>query len=136
MDYTINLELGSLIFVVLSTAVLAFIVIYHNPSNFTNRLFSLLSLSFAIWAMVNYFSLHPPIGQNLFWIRLVLITAAPQAVLFALFMRAFPSTKFEEIKKEFYIFAFFLVIQIYLSITPLVFEGISVVNGRVIPIIG
>ena len=132
-----NWQLGSLIFVVLSTVILSILVIYHNRRNVSNQLFALLSLSFSIWAVINYFSINPPeFGSVLFWIRLVLFSAAPQAVLFAFFMRTFPSQNITWSKKLLVAFIVLLVVQMAMALSPLVFKETSIINGEVVPVAG
>lgn len=131
-----QLELPSLMFVTLVTLFLGGIVFYRNRKSHSNILFFLLCFSFVSWSIINYFSLHPPFGGELFWIRLVLFSAAPQAFLFALFMHTFPKDKITLGKKYLTIFIFFAAVQMYLTLTPLVFKDITRVAAKIIPVPG
>lgn len=130
-------ELPSLVFVSLTTLVLGGIVFYRIRKSASGILFVLLSLNFATWSIVNYFSLNPPIqGVTLWWVRLVLATAAPQAVLFALLMHTFPSSRLK-LKKRWILASLALLCgQITLSVSPYVFTSLKVVEGRFSPVVG
>lgn len=134
--FSVNLELGSLVFVILAALALSVFVYWHDRQNLANKIFCFLSLSFAVWAMTNYFSIFPPFWPLTFWIRAVLFTAAPQAILFALFMRAFPKENYAKNKKIIGFFLFLLAIQLVLVLTPLVISGVVMTGGSMVPIVG
>jgi len=134
----INFELGSLIFVVLSLIVLTVIVFYHNKKSASNIIFTLLALNFGIWSVINYFSVYTPfIGGDLFWIRLVLFSAAPQAFLFALLMKVFPKKELKIKKPALFGFLALLFAQMFLTLTPYVFKSVDYsVEGQPVPVPG
>ena len=130
-------ELPSLVFVALTTLVLGGIVFYRIRKSASGILFVLLSLNFTVWSIVNYFSLNPPVqGETLWWVRLVLSTAAPQAVLFALLMHTFPASHIQLKKRWIVTSIVVLGMQIILSVSPYVFTGLKMVGGKFSPIVG
>ncbi|PIZ95879.1 MAG: hypothetical protein COX81_00070 [Candidatus Magasanikbacteria bacterium CG_4_10_14_0_2_um_filter_37_12] len=131
-----NIELGSLFIVVLSTVFLGSVVFYRNRKNASNILFLLFSFSFSFWSIINYFSLHPPVGYDLFWIRLVLFSAAPQAFFFALLMHTFPKDHIQLSRRVFWAMMTVLLSQMVASITPFVFVGVSHSANGIVPIPG
>ncbi len=133
----INFELGSLIFVVLSLIVLTVIVFYHNKKSASNIIFTLLALSFGVWSVINYFSVYNPfVGADLFWIRLVLFSAAPQAFLFALLMKVFPKKQLKFNRVVLLNFIVLLLTQMFLALTPYVFKSVNYESGGPVPVPG
>lgn len=129
----INLELPSLVFVVLATLFLGTVVFWRDRKSISNFLFTLLCLNFALWGIVNYFSIHPPFETTLFWVRLVLFVAAPQALLFFLFIYNFPSSKLQLPKKYLFLSILLLSSQMVLSLSSFVFSSVISIGGQEIP---
>lgn len=131
-----QLEMPSLVFVTLFTIFLGVVVFYRNKQSHSNILLFLLSISFALWGLINYYSLYPPFGDKLLWIRLVLLSASPQAFLFALFMHTFPAKNLKLSRKFLYIFFAVLIVQMGLAVSPFVFTTLNLVAGNTVPVSG
>src|SRR5688572_33207254 len=89
------LELGLLAFIVVINLILGIAVYRRNPASVTNQLFGALSFVIVCWSIANYFSTHVTTEQQtLFWIRIVMLFATTNSVLFFLLMHTFPRMTF------------------------------------------
>ena len=79
-----QIEFPIVFFSVLANLGLAVLVLRNRLKDASSIIFSLLALNLAAWAIVNYFSLHSSPDQMLFWVRMVMLLAAPQPILFFL----------------------------------------------------
>ena len=112
---------------------LGLIVFLRDKKNATNIIFSLIALLNSLWSFANYFSVTFPPEQILIWIRLVIFFAIPHAILFAIFMSTFPHEKIYVSRKILVLIIFWMFIMMFISLTPLVFEGIKIKNNIPIP---
>lgn len=112
------------------------IVYFHDRSSVTNRLFFLMSLSTVFWSLANYFSLNADSRMLLFWVRLVLLFAAPHAVLFFLFVYNFPSKNLVLNEGVTAGILFILVLTMVATVSGYVFSGMSIIEDRAVPMAG
>ena len=109
---------------------LSLLVIRRNPQNATNKLFSLLSLSFALWAVATFFAVHASTTQEAtFWLRAVMFLAVPQAVLFFLLMHTFPNSTIQIKKRTITLLVGASIVIMGIAASPLVFPRVSLVPG-------
>ena len=135
MDLT-QIEFPVLVLSVLSNIALAFVVIRNKGASVNGIIFSLLALNLAVWSIVNYFSLHSTPETMLFWVKMVMFFAAPQPLLFYLFIRNFSSDHLAVSKKHILTTVSILLVVMGLTISDLVFSGSKLVDGEFTPIPG
>ncbi|UCH72203.1 MAG: hypothetical protein JSW62_01270, partial [Thermoplasmatales archaeon] len=123
--------------VIITNSLLAFIVYKNNPRSATNIIFSLLSLSIIAWLITTYISLLPQyLSTSLLWIRLSVFLAVPQAILFFLLAHTLPS---KQISLKPWLMSFIWATGLgvmFLTLTPLVFSGVEIINNSPHPIPG
>ncbi|MEO5627432.1 MAG: ATP-binding protein [Candidatus Saccharimonadales bacterium] len=85
------IELGLLCLASFLNVVLGLVVFMKNPKSITNKLFLILTSSFALWSTVNYISVHPIIFPQIIWVRLVLFFASFLCLAVYLTFKIFPS---------------------------------------------
>ena len=128
-----SFEYSFLTFIVLTNALIGGIVFFRNTKSSSNRLFAVLCLSFGLWSIINYFSLHIPFGSELFWIRLVMLSAAPQIGLFYFFVNTFPEEKISLSKSKIFISDLLLSLQMGVAVSPWLYNKIVIVDGKAVP---
>lgn len=121
---------------IVSSLALGILVYFRGNKQLNNKVFLFLCLVITLWALVNYFSLHPVFADELFWIRLVLFFAALLMFSFFLFVYIFPQNKIKISKMKFYILTAISVLVSILTLTPYVFTGLETENNEIIPISG
>jgi signal transduction histidine kinase len=105
-------------------------VFLRNPSHIINRIYGLLTLSFILFPVANYFSLHA--SDRLFYIRAVIIsTSIAVATLYYLVYFSTNDAKKLNIIQRLGIY--FALTVAALGATPLVFSGLST-DGTLTPI--
>ena len=109
-------------------------VYYRRRGNHTNLIFMFLTLSLAGWSFTNYLAITiPQNAHTIYAIRTVLLFALIQNTLFYFFARTFPSTKFSELPaKNKLLLAYSVLVAILLE-TPLIFNSITLKNGKANP---
>jgi len=123
--------------VVIANTLLAFIVYKNNPRSATNVIFSLLSFSIIAWLITTYVSLSPQyLSSSLFWIRLSLFFAVPQAILFFLLAHTLPSKNILIKNWVLSLIAATGLMVALLTLSPFVFSGVEIVNNSPKPIPG
>jgi len=118
------------------TLYMGVLVFVHDRHGVTNQIFIIHSLVGAVWAIVNYFSISHGPDQALPWIRLVIFFAVPHVFLFFLFVRNFPNVTWVERKR--FLVPVFAIMAILMAATQtrVVFRGVQVIEGNVVPIPG
>ncbi len=126
------------IFAFIAISILGIIIFRRDPTSWTHRLFLALSLIFDAYIIANYLSLHPPGGvQNqLFWIRMVMFTAAFKGPLLFLLVHTFPGKKILLPRAYVILAVASMVITALATLTPLVFQSLIFVQGQPIPVQG
>jgi len=135
----ISTELSIVGIVLIVNFFLGLIVYLRNPQSWTNRFFLMLTLLIALYAVVHYLSLHPPIdilGDQLFWIRADMAVGAFIGPLLFLLVYVFPQSVFELPKKYLYGVLGLAVTTAALSFTPFIFKALEFPNGTPLPIPG
>ena len=127
-------DLAILIFAVFTNILLAFFVYKNNPKSLTNIILGILSIVTSSWLIVIYVSLLPmDLLSNLFWIRLSIFLAVPQAVLFFLLSNTIPEGRLK-IKRNILVGVLvWAVLIMAITISPYAFVDIDVVGGRPSP---
>lgn len=122
-------SLGVLLNVLFST-----IVIVRNYKSATNILFAALSIDIAFWSVANYLAINSsePLSA-LFWIRLVMCLAVPQAVLFYLLIHTMPSHKIILNMKQLLLLAVLTIIAMLTTISPYLFTDLEFINNSPVP---
>ncbi|MCX7997241.1 MAG: ATP-binding protein [Patescibacteria group bacterium] len=115
------------------------IIFLRNRRSWTNRLFLLLALLINTYIIVNYISLNPPGGtleEQLAWTRLVMFVTSFIGPTVFLLVDTFPR---EKIPTRSVILASVMsmgLISAALSMTDMIFSGIELRNGSVVPVPG
>jgi len=131
------MELGILIAAVVGHSVLAYIALANNPQSFANRAFVILNVSSACWSIATYFSIQAVSQESaLFWMRLTMFFATPQAVFFLLTVATFPEGRIGFSKKLYYSLLAMLAVTVVLTVSPFLFTGVTGEVGNFQPIIG
>jgi signal transduction histidine kinase len=116
---------------------LGLIVVIRNRRSATNILFLLLTIDVACWSATNYISLHPVLGiPVLTWMRLVMMFAVPQAVLFLLLIWTFPNSKLGVSRKIFAGIILLMLSAMGICLSPLLFSSLLLQNGTYSPVVG
>lgn len=136
-EKTIEIALGVVVFA--ATSFLGLAVFVKNPKSWTHRLFLLIAAYIDIYAVSNFFSLHPPLGtagDQLFWIRAVMFFSAFLGPLLVCFAATFPGITFRPGTRYAVPLLVLMLLSAALSFTPLVFKGIAYPNGQPVPVPG
>lgn len=131
MDSAIVIAAASL------NTLLGLLVFLRNPKSATNNLFFLLTFDIVLWACANFFSLHPVLGLPvLFWMRLVMFLAVPQAVLFFLLMHTFPRNKISLPGLYLWPLIVSSAVTMVLTFSPYLFTDVEFTNNISAPLPG
>lgn len=129
-----NWNLLILIFGVLLNNTLGLIVALRNPKSATNTLFFLFSIDIAVWSVANYIAISSTdLLTALYWTRIVMALAVPQAILFFLLLSTIPN---KQLTLPRWVPIFLAVIGIcaaVASVSPYLFTSIIFVNGSPSP---
>lgn len=122
------LELIVLSLSVVGNLALAILVFAKNPRKPVNRNFAFFAISLAVWAATNYISLHPVIFDQLFWIRLVMVTVTFQCMYLLLLANVFPvSVPYYRRLSKFIVPPGILIA--FLALTPWLFTKVNYESG-------
>jgi signal transduction histidine kinase len=131
------MDLLILLFAVSLNVLLGLTVFVRNRESATNRLFFLLNLDVALWTIANYMSLHTVVDiPVIFWMRLVMFLAVPQAVLFFLLIHTFPKARISLDPRKaggLYIAA---LIAMAATMSPYLFTGVAYQGDVASPVPG
>ncbi len=129
-----NWNLPILIFGVLLNNTLGLLVALRNPKSVTNTLFFLFSIDIALWSVANYIAISSAdLLTALYWTRIVMALAVPQAILFFLLLSTIPN---KQLTLPRWVPVFLAVIGIVAaaaSVSPYLFTSIIFVNGSPSP---
>lgn len=118
---------------------LGFLIYLKDTQSWTNRFFILLTLILDIYIAVNYLSLHPPLKtleNQLFWIRVVMFTAAFFGPALFFLVHTFPGRKITLRRGYFAAIMLLATLSAVSSLTPLIFKSIQYLDGEPIPVPG
>lgn len=129
------LEIGIFILSAIANLGLGLLVYIKNPRAVTNRLFLMLVITIVVWSGVNLASVHPVFFSQLTLIRLVLFTGAFLNLSVFLTFFAFPAARLpagtsKRVKTTIYVTALVMI----MTLTPLVFKDLKIVNGSAQPV--
>ena len=128
-------EVAILILACLLNGLLGLVVYLKNQESATNKLFLALTGSFVAWSVVSYFSVHPVLISQLEWIRLVLFNAAILSLLVFVTFSAFPSPHIaKRYRRRIVAATVYTAIVLPLTLTPLVFRSLNIVDGHASPV--
>lgn len=89
-----NINLLILIFGVAANLLLGLFVFLRNRRSVTQLLFFLLTVDIGLWSVANYLTLQfADLLTVLYWTRVVMALAVPQAILFFLLIHTLPSSR-------------------------------------------
>ncbi len=129
------LEIAVLALTAVINLLLGLIVYLKNPNSATNRLFFLLASVFVGWSIVNYLSEHPVWFGQIIWIRLVLCFGALLNLSVLLTFLAFPLLSLPlKYSRKVRLATISTVFVMLLTLTPYVFKGLTITNGKTNPI--
>lgn len=117
----------------------ALFVFQNNPKSATNRLYGILSVTISFWLVVLYLSLEQALSEHyLYFARLSIFLATPMNFFFFLLARTLPAVELSLSKKWFWSGIVFTLLVMAISISPLAFTGVRILDGalKVIPGIG
>jgi signal transduction histidine kinase len=116
----------------LPSSVLGLIVILGGKRGVSARLFFIASITIAIWAIANFFSLTAS-ENTLFWIRQVIFSATFLMLVFFLLAKSFGSVKIR-LKRVYVIGSILLTLVTMAAVqTPLVFARLHFIGTQPIP---
>lgn len=132
-----DLELFVIIFTAISSFLMGLIVFLRDKKSITNASFLVLTLILSSWSITNYFSLHSSTEETtLFWIRTVMAITAFLGPSLFVFLYTFPERRWK-FSPTISGILFLISIPIsILSLTPLVFQNVTIRNGNITPIPG
>ncbi len=113
---------------------LGVVVLLKNSASATNKLFFMLTVSFAVWSTVNYISIHPVLLPQLWWIRLVLFCATFLCLSVFLTFNVFPHYVLPPSRWARKIAVSAAVIVMPLTLTPVIFKDLKFQNGSPQPV--
>lgn len=110
-------------------------VYVKNPRGLTNKLFFLLTSVLTVWSLVNYVSVHPFLLSQLSWIRLTLFCGGILNLMVFVTFQAFPNYRLKgRYMKRVKLASIITLVVVPLTLTPLVFKSLKVVDGSSQPI--
>lgn len=119
---TLNVLLGLLIFI-------------KNPRSITHIFLGIISLIVASWAVTNLFSLNSQYSPywTLFWIRAVMVITAWLGPVMFLFVKSYPRSEITLPRPWVIVILLYAALTSGLAFTPLMFSGVSIVDGNITP---
>jgi signal transduction histidine kinase len=137
MDLYLALKIGVLALAIVADIFLGLTVYKNNPKSATNRLYFALSIVISLWLSANFLSVIPALQPVSLWlIRLSLFFATLMSALFYLFASTLPKEKITLSKTKLNITIFLTAITMLLTLTPLVFSEVNIVNNSPQPVPG
>ncbi|MGZ3753522.1 MAG: histidine kinase N-terminal 7TM domain-containing protein, partial [Mucilaginibacter sp.] len=130
-------KLGVVLIAIATNAFLSYLVYRNNPKSATNRIYTTLGLVINLWLIANFTSVIPAfLDQSLWLIRLSLFFATLMSALFYLFASVFPKREYTLSRKR-YVFVGVLTFSVAaITLTPLVFSKVDIVNNSPHPVPG
>ena len=127
-------NLPILLFGVLANNILGLVVALRNPKSVTHTLFFLLSVDIAAWSAANYIAISTTdLLVALYWTRIVMALAVPQAILFFLLLHTIPNKQLTlPLWKLVPLVAIGLLVM-GISVSPYLFTSIIFVSGAPSP---
>jgi signal transduction histidine kinase len=126
-----------LVFALLLNLLIGLVVLLRNLKSATHILFFLFIIDTSFWSVANYFSLNPPEGTGiLFWMRLVMALAAPQAVLFFLLIHTIPELKLRLTGNKLAVIVGVTLLTVIVALSPFLFTGVAGTDKKLSPVPG
>jgi signal transduction histidine kinase len=131
------IEIVILVVAVITNVLLGAIVLARNYRKALNVGVFCLSISLALWSIINYFSIHPVFFSQLTWARLVLGAASLQVGAIFFTFTLFPDRLFSQHKKLIVSSILYSLFVAICTQTHLVFTGLTInANGVSSPVVG
>lgn len=132
----LHISLGSifLLIALASNTILAVVVFSADRRSATNRIFGLLAITTSVWLIMNFLSVQPEnVHRSLFWIRMSLFFATPLNVLFFLLSHTVPNSTVK-LRTPFFLAVVFVATAVMiLSLSPLTFTNVAIVDAQPVP---
>ncbi len=126
-----NLDLLSVGIAVAGMVILGFVVLLTNFRSASNRIFFCLAMSASVWGVVNYASYQIQSLEISFWLlRFVMFFGVWSAFFIFVLAYVFPSDDIKLPRNDRWVLFSLTTIISLLTLTPLVFYGISEINER------
>lgn len=129
-----NIALPILVFGVVTNIILGLFVLVRNRVSATHILFFLLTIDISLWSAANYVavSLTDPLPA-LYWTRIVMALAVPQAMLFFLLVHTIPNPRIRIVPVQLMLYLAAGLIVSGLSLGPYLFTSLIFINGAPSP---
>lgn len=119
---------------VVANSILGLAVVLRNPTSVTHVLFFLLSADIAAWSVSNYFAVNTTdILLTLYWTRIVMALAVPQAILFFLLLSTLPKPRFSMPIAHLMSIVTLGIVAMIACISPYLFPSLIFINGTPSP---
>lgn len=129
-----NINLPILITGIAANILLGLFVYLRNRRSATPLLFFLLTLDISLWSAANYLTLqYTDLLTVLYWTRIVMALAVPQAILFFLLIYTLPSTRISMPASRLGALMVLGIITMGLCVSPFLFPSIIFVDGTPSP---
>jgi len=137
MEILSSINLFILVGVISINVLLSYAVYKNNSESVTNKIFSSLGLVITIWLLVMYISLQPTQESvSVIWIRMSFFWATLMSYLFVLLAHNLPSERLVINKYKFVILTTLTTIVMTISMSPLSFSRVDVVDNFPNPVPG
>lgn len=129
-----NVHLSTLIIGIVANIVIGLVVLLRNPKSATHKIFFFLSIDTVLWSIANYIALGTrDILLALYWTRIVMALAVPQAVLFFLLIHTLPYMRIRIHTAFLFAYAGIAIGTSGLCLSPYLFPSAIFVRGAPSP---
>ncbi len=138
VNYSIIMYMLELTILAISAAInvlLGLFVFFKNEKSLTGKSFLFLTITFSLWSVANYFSLHPVVFEQIYWVRLVLFFAVFLTYSFLLTFVVFPADVITaRTRRALLLAGVIAVIVSLITLSPLVFSTLDYIEGIAKPV--
>ncbi|MFH1598055.1 MAG: ATP-binding protein [Patescibacteria group bacterium] len=131
------MDLYILIIIGVVNILLGLRVLINNSRSATNKLFFLFICITIAWSTANYIATSYlnvlNVEQSIFWVRLTMFFAVPQAVSFFFLVHTFPESRMVLKKKYFFGLIFFATVTMIVALSPFLFVSVAIQDGTATP---
>lgn len=129
---TLSVRFSILILAIVINSILAFVVYKNNSKSATSKIFAFLSVVTTLWLVDMYLSVTPAyIQHSLLWVRLSILLAAPQIILFFLLAHTLPGDKL--LLRRSYLYCLLVVTTLVIAdaVSPFAFTRVEISQNQV-----
>src|SRR3989344_469461 len=131
---TPSLEILATLIAAVINLILAVFIFLNNPKSATNRFFSFLATTIAVYLITNYFSLYQESVESTYLlVRVVMSIAVFINLSFFLLSRTYPRQELQLEGKKFWGAVLVTLIIALLAQTQLIFTGVEISSGVIHP---